>query len=79
MFSLYTKSSRHFLPYTVMNRRDWSDLQKVKVRITRTSRLDAVLRTWAADDDDLWHPTPSNGLAIGGTMATPRQTPNETI
>ena len=35
----------------------------------RASRLDAVPRTWVEDDDDLWHPTPSNAPVIGGTMA----------
>ena len=57
-----------FLPYMVTHRHDWSDLQKST--ITRSSHLNAVPRTWAEDDDDLWHPKPSNVPAIGGTMAT---------
>ena len=37
------------------------------------------LRTWAGDDDDHWHPKPTNALADGGTTVRPPQTPNETI
>ena len=46
--------------------------KKSKSTITRSSHLDVVPRTWAEDDDDLWHPKPSNAPANGGTKATPR-------
>ena len=67
---IYKKSTHRFsLPYMVMNRHDWSENQS-KSTITRASRLDAVPRTWAEDDDDLWHPKPSNVPANGDTKVT---------